>query len=170
MRAGKKPCTWARASHSRQMEDYRKRRYLNGDRGMYTDITGSIRRVQALSYLGYSSTLIAEMLGRKHFNIGHFSNRQKAVWRDTAELICIAYEKYSMLSPEPGKATTAARNYARNRGYVGPLAWDEETIDDPRALPQGIPGSYFRKWLNHNATDLQKQIWQEMQEPEKLSA
>jgi hypothetical protein len=152
------------------MDDYRRRRYLNADRGMSVDITASRRRLQALAYLGYTSRQIAQMCGKDYLNIGHFCDRQKTVWKDTAEALEKAYEKYSMITPEHNRATTFAKNYARRRGYVGPLAWDDETIDDPRALPQGVRRDEFQKWLNNQATDLQKQIWQEQQQAEKLSA
>ncbi|WP_295694431.1 hypothetical protein, partial [Lapillicoccus sp.] len=41
---------------------------------------------------------------------------------------------YDRLSMTPGPSPTA-RARAAARGYAPPLAWDDDTIDDPRALP-----------------------------------
>lgn len=49
-------------------------------------------------------------------------------WRQTREV-------YERLSMSPGPSQTC-RDRARSRGYAPPLAWDEHTIDDPRATPQ----------------------------------
>lgn len=58
---------------------------------------------------------------------------QKCDWvhRSTHEQVVRLYDELCMtLGPSVKSAT-----WAKNRGYQPPLAWDEQTIDDPEALP-----------------------------------
>jgi hypothetical protein len=95
---------------------------------------GAVRRVQALMALGWrKADLQAEGVP-----IGQLVTRSRDLisvegWRQVRDV-------YDRLSMTPGPSQ-AARDRAAGRGYSPPLAWDEETIDDPRATPQhGEPG------------------------------
>lgn len=44
---------------------------------------------------------------------------------------------YDVLWMRPGPSSQA-RALAARRGWVGPLAWDDEVIDDSAARPQGV--------------------------------
>ena len=52
-----------------------------------------------------------------------------AGWRRTRDV-------YDRLSMTPGPSQVC-RDRARARGYLPPLAWDDDSIDDPRAVPAG---------------------------------
>lgn len=95
---------------------------------------GAVRRVQALMALGWpKADLEAEGVPS-----GQLVTRSRDLisvegWRQVRDV----YDRLSMtLGP-----SHAARDRAGARGYFPPLAWDDETIDDPRATPQrGDPG------------------------------
>lgn len=141
------------------MSSYRKRRYLNRDRGFQIDVTGSRRRLQGLAALGWPSRDIAEMLGKKYLNVGHFVNRQKYVWQESADALRIAYDKYSTVLPPDDRGTRFARRWAREKGYCPPLAWDDDAIDDPYHLPSGLDRHELYMWFTRCATELEKVEW-----------
>ncbi len=97
--------------------------------------SGTRRRVQALQVLGWSSADIAAAGGwasKSTVRVLLRSNRSNAeVWATTAAR---AYKAYVALSMQPGPRV-AVRNHALAKGWLPPLAWDDETIDDPAAKP-----------------------------------
>ncbi|WP_171108650.1 MULTISPECIES: hypothetical protein [unclassified Streptomyces] len=100
--------------------------------GPIVNATGSVRRLQALAVMGYSTTRLAELLGINRFVVGRIMRGQHAaVHATTASTIA---EGYRRLARVPG-GSVRARGDARRRGWHGPAAWDGEAIDDPRARP-----------------------------------
>lgn len=103
---------------------------------------GTTRRLQGLTWLGYSSKAIATEAG-VHMDTIKDALREPRTLMSTRvmEAIADAYERLSMTpaAPEGSKqqraGATRARNLARNNGWTPPLGWDEETIDDPTAKP-----------------------------------
>jgi hypothetical protein len=90
---------------------------------------GAVRRVQALMALGWRKADLAD----QGVPAGQLVARSRDLigvtrWRQVREV-------YDRLSMTPGPSQ-AARDRAAARGYLPPLAWDEETIDDPRATTQ----------------------------------
>ncbi len=102
---------------------------------------GAVRRVQALMALGWrKADLEAEGVPT-----GQLVTRSRDLisvegWRQVRDV----YDRLSMtLGP-----SQAARDRAAARGYHPPLAWDDETIDDPRATPQhGGPVEAAVDWV-----------------------
>ena len=98
---------------------------------------GAERRVQALMALGWRKA----DLEAQGVPSGQLVTRSRDLisvggWRQVQDV----YDRLSM-TPGPSKA---ARDRAAARGYSPPLAWDDETIDDPRATPErGEPGEAF---------------------------
>lgn len=105
----------------------------------FVDGTGSSRRVQALIAFGYSAVELAKLLGLAESAVGKIARAERPlVLRTTAVIISVRYRRLSRI-PGPDNR---ARIIARRKGWHGPLAWDEQTIDDPNALPDlddGIP-------------------------------
>ncbi|MFJ4808538.1 hypothetical protein [Streptomyces longwoodensis] len=127
-----------------------------GDPGQYIDATGSTRRVRALSALGYSYTTICAAAGtcpNRVVSIAH--GRQPTIRRDLAQRLAAAYRQLANTPPPSTKHTTRTRNMARTKGWDGPGAWDDDTIDDPAALPEwtGHCGS-DRGWWLHRIEDI----------------
>lgn len=103
-----------------------------GDR--YVDGTGSRRRLQALAYLGHPASVIAAELGRmdRKAYLHIQGGRTVQVRARTADDIRRLYDR---LWQVPGKSERT-RQHARRMGWVPPLAWDDDAIDDPAAQPQ----------------------------------
>lgn len=101
----------------------------------WADSTGTMRRVQALAALGHTFASIAAEAGLRRGNtLSDIVRGQQSVRRTTAEQVAAAYERMSM-THGPSFRTRA---YARAQGWAVPLAWDDETIDDPTATPVGM--------------------------------
>jgi len=105
------------------------------------DATGTKRRLQALVALGWSRQKLAESFGADRSCIGRYMVRDR-VQASTALAVKDLYDRmWDTAPPEETRwdraAAAAARNYAADRGWVKPMAWDDETIDDPAAKPSG---------------------------------
>ncbi|MDX3165948.1 hypothetical protein PV516_19360 [Streptomyces scabiei] len=103
------------------------------------DATGTRRRVEALAVGGWSRAELAKRAGR---SVEGFRNKLQdtrlsaSLARDVARL----YDELWDQRPEDyGVKPSLAdrlRRQAQARGFHGPLAWDDELIDNPTALPQ----------------------------------
>ncbi|TWP34478.1 hypothetical protein [Leekyejoonella antrihumi] len=90
---------------------------------------GALRRVRALRALGWDGPSLTAA-GAAHTNQLLAARRDHITigrWRQIDQV----YERLSM-TPGP---SPAARRRARHKGWPPPLAWDEDTIDDPGAKP-----------------------------------
>lgn len=107
------------------------------------DPTGTRRRLQALAYNGWP---LSE-LGRRLGYTGRSAQVRPGQWmafgvrRRTADRVAALYDRLwdsppPRATPYQRAAATAVRNRARARGWAPPLAWDDDTIDDPATLPQ----------------------------------
>lgn len=102
-------------------------------------IDGTARRVQALACIGWSLSAQAARLGWTVQNFAWTVNRREAVEARTAQAVAYLFEDLSM-TPAPGsQSATRTRNHAFRNGWFGPLAWDDDTIDDPAAFPLVLP-------------------------------
>ncbi len=91
------------------------------------DITGTLRRVQALLFLGWRHEDMQRECGVRTSVLVHA--RDGHVTRATADRIAAMYDRLSM-TPGPSRQTATR---AQRLGYLSPLAWDDDTIDDPGA-------------------------------------
>lgn len=88
---------------------------------------GTLRRLQGLMVMGWSH---AEMSARAGFDTTRVG-RQDALGVGHAQALAVVYDQLSMLR---GPSETTRQRAARF-GYLPPLAWDDETIDNPAAQP-----------------------------------
>lgn len=103
------------------------------------DPTGTRRRVQALETLGWSRPQIADVVGMSKSNFKTCLRSEKVSAR-LARRVAAVYDRLWKQRPEdhgvqPYVAERVRRHAAQN-GFTGPLAWDDDTIDDPKAEPQ----------------------------------
>lgn len=102
--------------------------------GKVSPEVGYRRRVEALGYMGWSMSRISEAMGftkstvHTHLNIG-------AKVRTTS--VQKLDEVYRQLRDTPGPVGRA-RWCSYYAGYAPPMAWDDETIDDPNAKPAEV--------------------------------
>lgn len=96
----------------------------------HVDATGSRRRLQALRVLGHRRYDLAARLGTTPDRIKHItSGSMRRI--EPAEAAAIT-RLYRTLSTVPGPSKQTA-SIARNKGWHGPLAWDD--IDNPKSRP-----------------------------------
>ena len=62
----------------------------------------------------------------------------------TAQTAAAIARAYTALSSTPGPSDTA-RKTAADLGWAPPLAWDDDTIDDPAAEPVGVRRDLSRR-------------------------
>jgi len=98
--------------------------------------TGTSRRMKALAAIGYGWEAQARFLGISRNSAWRTGNEYyRCVSRSRAREVADMYDKLSMLPAPDGEASVKARNTAARHGWAPPLAWDDDTIDDPRAQP-----------------------------------
>ena len=133
------PCTRA-CTRARTWRDYKTRSEGPGT----ADATGTRRRLQALMAAGWSRTILVARLGMTERHVRLILHGSERVLAMTATRVAGLYDELWDQPPPAGtqrerQAATLARNYAREHGWVMPLAWDEEPgphcIDDPAARP-----------------------------------
>ena len=96
------------------------------------DATGAARMLQALVAAGYTQGQIAAQLGIRDSHVSELiTGRQRRI---TARKASSVRRLFNQLQLIPGTSETARRR-GRKHGWPPPLAWDEDTIDDPAAVP-----------------------------------
>lgn len=110
---------------------YRKRIREGRHTPRLVDGTGTRRRLEALAAIRWPSSEIAERLGRRAHRSVSLLRNCKDVHVSTARRVAAVYDELSM-TIGPSEKTA---QYAQKHGWVPPLAWDEDTIDDPTAEP-----------------------------------
>lgn len=126
-------CDKCRRAKADQLADYRKRRYVSRGQLSMPNL-GAVRRLQALSALGWSMSSLATQLGMTSCRVYHLrSGIHPAVYATTHRKIGDLYERLCMTLPPDTSATRRARAHAARLGWFPPLAWDN--IDDPGEYP-----------------------------------
>lgn len=105
--------------------------WRTGADGQRVDPTGTARRLQALVAIGHTQRFLASRLGVLEANMPPIVNGTRLVTAGVARKVADLFDELQLT---PGNSVRA-RNNATKRGWVSPLAWDEETIDDPDARP-----------------------------------
>lgn len=103
------------------------------------DPTGTRRRVEALAVVGWSRAYLANRAGRPTVSFRNSLNRPR-MSAAVAKTVSHLYDELWDQRPEdhgiePWLADRCRRQ-ARAAGFHGPLAWDDDLIDNPSALPQ----------------------------------
>jgi hypothetical protein len=126
------------------------------DDGAVIDATGTRRRIQALAAAGWPSNAI-------HQHINHITHkaveRLRASQRVTARTARAARDFYNQVSEQTAEdhgvtpwVAARTRTYATKYEWAPPIAWDDDTIDDPTAQPD-----YGRKLNFHERAALRRE-------------
>lgn len=124
-------CDDCRAANTERMRQ-RRRAIAYGRWQGLIEATGTTRRLQALAAIGWTGAHVARLRG-----VDPSSVREHTRGEHPQILASIARE-YALLYDElctedgPSKKSIAA---ARKKGWHGPEAWTDDTIDDPNAQP-----------------------------------
>lgn len=126
------------------------------------------RRLQALCMAGYTSVLVADLLGRKDWNRTWSLMRgltraggpmEGYVYAKTRDTIKELFDKYIDVDPlDVGGTKLGVSRSARIAalyGYVPASCWDEDTIEDESAIPEwtGMCGTQ-EGWISHHLFDI----------------
>ena len=99
----------------------------------YTDATGARRRLQALACIGWPSRALADALGQKDHSLvlRIQSGKATSIRQGTAHAVEDLYNSlWNQEGPSP-----RTRSAAQARGWLPPLAWDDDDLDNPNASP-----------------------------------
>lgn len=101
----------------------------------FVGAAGPSRRLQGLARMGWTLDDLAAETGLPFSTLAVIrqGTRSQTAAR-AATLIAAVYDRLCMV-PGPSPVTAV---YARSQGWVPPLAWDDDTIDDPTASPEGV--------------------------------
>lgn len=117
-------------------------RATSRNNGVYTDHRmmlgiGVQRRLRALARIGWGAAPLATGLGVPVKSVERWRRGDyPTVMPETAARIAALYDRLWDRPPAPCSGTTRARAAAARAGWAPPLAWDDDTIDDPAATPQ----------------------------------
>lgn len=106
------------------------------------DATGTRRRLQALAFMGWNASNLAQRVGIDRSHIHKLMSRSH-VRVSTARAVRAVFEELAIQSPPADTryermAVTRTRRDAEARGWVSAMAWDD--IDDPQEQPKGSRG------------------------------
>ncbi len=97
-----------------------------------TNATGTARRLRALMVIGWPIMRLADELGTTTFVVGNWVHEKlPLITVACADRVRVAYDRLSMTDG----GSVRAKKLAERNGWVSPLAWDDDTIDDPDARP-----------------------------------
>lgn len=150
--------------------DYRKRRILAGAKvdfhthsmiggNLMVDAAGTRRRLMALSALGYGWNEIGRRLGQNGTNVGFTALKRQWVYKTTHEKVKALYDELSMVPAEKTREVKVVLTRSARKGFLPPLAWDDETIDDPYTLPEGLEHRQAHLWFWGAASEVEKIEW-----------
>jgi hypothetical protein len=113
--------------------------HVGPETGGLVDGTGTRRRLRALVALGWPARHLGDRLGFSSRTNWYLTSPDivdaAPVRASTRDAVRGLYDELSFTLPPPSRFATRARNLATARGWRPPLAWDDETIDDPRVRP-----------------------------------
>lgn len=94
---------------------------------------GSRRRLRALVAAGWTQRELARMCQWTPENLGQFINHpDRGLAAASARRIAAVFTELQL---HPGGTSTKSRRLAQRRGWAPPLAWEEDSIDDPASEP-----------------------------------
>lgn len=106
------------------------------------DATGTRRRLQALLTIGWSRAELARQAGLTPTATGRLMLADSCTIHSARKVHTLYEELWDQAPPTttgPQRQTAArARADARARGWVSPMSWDDDTIDDPTVVPSTI--------------------------------
>lgn len=112
--------------------------------GALVDATGTRRRLQALIAAGWTNLDLADAMGYHKAQFGRYLLTDRhgcTVTAGTARRAAEVFTRLQLLTPPDTAASRRSRLRAARRGWPPPLAWDEDTIDNPCSQPHTSPNS-----------------------------
>lgn len=129
-------CSAARARHVKRWRHTYDRRQRAGQPVGLIPAAGTSRRLQALAAIGWSTVRLGAELGVTQQRISELqlAKQHARVQATLAVRVAALYDRLWNITPTwPG--ASRARAAAAARGWVVPMAWDDDLIDEPDARP-----------------------------------
>lgn len=98
------------------------------------DATGTRRRLQALTWMGWTGEDLMVRIGKRSEESTRLMT-SRLVFAETRDLVSAMYDDLWDVAPADTYGSRRAKLRARRNGWVSPLSWEDETIDDPNAEP-----------------------------------
>lgn len=119
----------------------KKRAKYEGTSIELTDSTGSKRRIQALVTQGFSLNALSQHAGygRSYFKdmLSYEGNITLARVKTVSDLYDRLWDKTPVAETKAQRlSVTLAKKTARDNGWLPPMAWDDDLIDNPKHFPQ----------------------------------
>jgi hypothetical protein len=130
---GKPPAKRVRKDNAERLTAAPVRRGFVGERG-WVAATGTMRRVHALNAIGWPNQELSRRLGYPVSTRSLQFGKRGVVLAATAQAVDALYRE---LRDIPGPSDRV-KETARNRGWLSPVWWDDDTIDDPQHVPDGL--------------------------------
>lgn len=107
--------------------------------GSRVPVLGTARRMRALVALGYTNEELGARLGMTNPKMAgkYMTLHQEYVTAAFARRVDEMFRQLQVMPPPDGYGNRRARLRAQRNGWAPPFAWDEDTIDDPKARPAG---------------------------------
>ncbi|RRD03201.1 hypothetical protein EII34_14940 [Arachnia propionica] len=112
--------------------------------GALVDATGTRRRIQALAAIGWTLAELGDRLGIRRSNMRLHKPDLRHVTEGTRRAVVALYDEL-WDQPPAGPSGDRMRAWAASLGWVPPMAWDDDRIDDPRARAAGGLSSMGRR-------------------------
>lgn len=112
--------------------------------GARVDATGTRRRMQALIAAGWTNLDLAAEMGYHRSQFARYILDDQpggTVTAATARRAAEVFARLQLATPPDSVASRRSRLRAARRGWPPPLAWDEDTIDNPCSQPHTSPNS-----------------------------
>lgn len=112
--------------------------------GATLEACGAARRLRALVAIGWSQTKLADRVGITLANLNLIAlGKQTRVTARVHRAVTNVYDELWNTPPVAADrwaaaSITRAKQTAAGHGWPPPLAWDDDTIDEPDATPEGI--------------------------------
>lgn len=107
--------------------------------GRCINSTGTVRRLQALVTIGWSQARLAKLIGVQPSNFGTLMNADRCTVKRALAVRALYNNRWNQTQAghdwHSKAAATRARNYAKANGWLPPMAWDDDSIDDPATTP-----------------------------------
>lgn len=131
-----------------------------GGLGVRRNPLGATRRIQGMFAQGYGPGWQAKYMGRADANTRRImAGASTRIHMQIDDEIRAMYDKLSQVDPVtmgiPKHVADRAARWAARKGYAPESCWDDDTIDDPDAIPEytGMCGT-VRGWKIHMEQDI----------------
>ena len=101
------------------------------------DATGAIRRMRALAAIGWSHAEVMRRAGRRPADAFKMCQTGRC-YASTRAALARVYDELWCQRPAWSASTSKVIHRAAREGWPPPMAWDDDTIDDPAARPCGV--------------------------------